>query len=345
MAKIHVLVVDDSSFIRKTVCEMLSADPEIEIVDTGADGKEALEKTVNLKPDVVILDVIMPMPDGLWALQEIMRQCPTPVILYSMLTEPESEVTIEAFKLGAIDVLPKPTSPVALLLTKNKLIEKVKIAAQVDRQKLGTLFQAQIREPYYLIPPVFATRKVVTIGASAGGPAALLSLMAKIPKDIPTGILIAQHMPAFFVKFFSEHLSRVGPLPVKVAEEGDFIMAKRVLISPGDASIKIEKIKKGGVVVLDSAESEHRVLPSIDLMMESAAKVYGPQTTGILLSGMGKDGVKGLKAIKEVGGKTIVQDETTSIVYGMAKEAINAGVVDKVLPLDKITDEMVKSLE
>jgi two-component system chemotaxis response regulator CheB len=344
VAKIRVLIVDDSSFVRKMVSEMLSTDPDIEIVDTGADGREALEKTVNLKPDVVILDVIMPMPDGLWALQEIMRQCPTPVILYSMLTEPESEVTIEAFKLGAIDVLPKPTSPAALMLTKKKLIEKVKIAAEVDRKKLGTLFQAQVREPYYIIPPVFATRRLVAIGASAGGPAALLSLMAKIPKDLSAGILIAQHMPAFFVKSFADHLSRVGPVPVKVAEEGDFITAKRGLLSPGDASIKVEKIKKGGVVALDSTESEHRVLPSIDLMMESSAQVYGPQTIGVLLSGMGKDGVKGLKAIKDVGGKTIVQDETSSIVYGMAKEAVNAGVVDKILPLDKIADEITQSL-
>lgn len=345
MGKVRVLVVDDSSFIRKMVSEMLSTDPDIEVVDTGADGREALEKTLHLNPDVVILDVIMPMPDGLWALQEIMKQRPTPVILFSMLTEPESEVTIEAFKLGAIDVLPKPTSPAALMLTKKKLIEKVKVAAEVDREKLGTLFQSQVREPFYIIPPVFATRRIVTIGASAGGPAALLSLMGKMPKDLSAGIVIAQHMPAFFVKSFAGHLSRVGPVPVKVAEEGDFITAKRALLSPGDSSIKIEKIKKGGVIVLDSTESEHRVLPSIDAMMESAARVYGPQTIGVLLSGMGKDGVKGLKAIKHVGGKTIVQDETTSIVYGMAKEAVNAGVVDKVFPLDKIAEEITKFLE
>lgn len=345
MAKIRVLVVDDSSFIRKMVGEMLSSEPDILVVDTGADGQEAIDKTLALKPDVVILDVVMPMPDGLWALQEIMRQCPTPVILFSMLTEPESEVTIEAFKLGAVDVLPKPTSPAALMLTRKKLIEKVKVAAQVDHAKLGTLFQAQVHEPHYLFPPVFATRKVVTIGASAGGPAALLSLMAKMSKDLPACVLIAQHMPAFFVKSFADHLSRVGTLPAKVAEEGDFITAKRTLVSPGDASIKIEKIKKGGVIVLDPAETEHRVLPSIDTLMESAAKVYGPHTVGVLLSGMGKDGVKGLKAIKDVGGKTIVQDESTSIVYGMAKEAVNAGVVDKILPLDKIADEIAKSLE
>lgn len=345
MAKIRVLVVDDSSFIRKMLTEMLSTDPEFEIVDTGVDGREALEKTLNLKPDVIILDVIMPMPDGLWALQEIMKQCPTPVILFSMLTEPESEVTIEAFKLGAIDVLPKPTSPAAVMLTKKKLIEKIKVAAQVNREKLITLFQAQIREPYYIVPPVFATRRVVTIGASAGGPAALMSLMTKMPKDFSAGIVIAQHMPAFFVKSFAGHLSRVGPLPVKVAEEGDFITAKRGLVSPGDTSIKIEKLKKGGVVVLDSTETEHRVLPSIDLLMESAARVYGPQTIGVLLSGMGRDGVKGLKTIKEVGGKTIAQNEASSIVYGMAKEAVKEGVVDEILPLDKIAEGIVKFLE
>ncbi len=345
MEKIRVLVVDDSSFVRKMVTEMLSTEPEIAVIDTGVDGREALEKTLNLKPDVVILDVIMPMPDGLWALQEIMKQCPTPVILFSMLTEMESEVSIEAFKLGAIDVLPKPTSPSALTLAKRKLIEKIKVAAQVDREKLANLYQSQVREPFYIIPPVFSTRRLVTIGASAGGPAALLNLMPKFPKELSAGILIAQHMPAFFIKPFAAHLSRVGPIPVKVAEEGDFITVKRGLLSPGDSTIRIEKLKKGGVVALDSTESEHHVLPSIDIMMESAAKVYGPHTVGVLLSGMGKDGVKGLQAIKEVGGKTIVQDEASSIVFGMGKEAIQAGVADKVVPLAKIAEEVVKTLE
>lgn len=345
MGKIRVLIGEDSSFIQKMVEKMLSEDPEIEVVGSGIDGKETVEKTLSLKPDVVILDVIMPMSDGLWALEEIMKQCPTPVILFSVATKEASEVTIEAFKLGIIDVLPKPTSPTAVILTRKKLIEKIKVAAQVDRQKLFTLFQEQSRKSGYLAPPLFPARQVVTIGASAGGPSVLLSLVGKMPKNMPAGMLVAQHMPASFVESFAEHLSVICPLPVKLAEAGDFVTTGRLLLCPGEISIKIEKLRKGGIVVFDSSKSEHGVLPSIDLLMGSAAKVYGSQTIGVLLSGMGRDGVKGLKAIKEAGGKTIVQDEASSVVYGMAKEAINAGVVDKVLPLDKIAEEVVKSLE
>lgn len=345
MGKIRVLIGEDSSFLQKTVEKMLSEDPEIEVVGVGINGKETIEKTISLKPDVVVLDVIMPMSDGLWALEEIMKRCPTPVILFNVATKEASEVTIEALKLGAINVVPRPISTNALWLTKNELVQKVKVAAQIDRQKLFTLFQEQSRKSGYLAPPLFPARQVVTIGASAGGPSALLSLVGKMPKNMSAGMLVAQHMPASFVKSFAEHLSTICLLPVKLAEAGDFVTMGRLLFCPGEMSVKIEKLKRGGIVVFDLSKSEHGVLPSIDLLMGSAAKVYGSQTIGVLLSGMGRDGVKGLKAIKEAGGKTIVQDETSSVVYGMAKEAINAGVVDKILPLDKIADEIVKILE
>lgn len=349
MSKIRVLVVDDSNFMRKVITDMLNADPQIEVVGTASDGRETIEKVKTLNPDVVTLDVIMPEMDGLTALEQLMKQAPTPVVMFSKVTRDGAEATLKALEFGAVDFVTKPQEAdlgsikTELDKVRTELVDKIKIAGRIDRNKLKVLYPTtRIKER--IVTMGEATDQVICIGSSAGGPKVLMEIMPKFPANLTWGILIAQHMPSFFIKSFTERLGNISKIGVREAKIGDIVTPAAAFLAPESYTLKVEKIKKGGAITLSNEPSVHRVKPCIDAMMEAAAQVYGAKTIGVLLSGMGRDGVKGLRAIREAGGKTLVQDEASSIVFGMAKAAIEDGVVDKVAPAEKIVNEILKLL-
>lgn len=346
---IRVLVVDDSAFMRKVISEMLDTD-SIEVIATARNGEDALKKLEEYEPDLITLDVEMPKMDGLEFLRKIMPERSLPVIMLSTLTNENDTTTIEALELGAVDFIPKPSGSISLDIDKveEKLIEKVKVAAECNIENCNTKktnltdtnqSTTFSREDRRLNRESKNDDEVVIIGASTGGPKALKEVMTKISSDFSIGILVVQHMPPNFTASLAQRLDRLSQIKVKEAEEGDMIKPGQALLAPGDYNMLVTK---GGKITLSQNKKLHNVRPAIDLTMESAVKYYGSQTLGVVLTGMGKDGTRGLKAIKSAGGYTIAQDEKTSVVYGMPRSAYEAGVVNSVKPLPQISDEIVR---
>jgi two-component system chemotaxis response regulator CheB len=328
----RVLVVDDSAFMRRIVSDILGTDPQLNVVGTACNGLEALEKIPKLHPDVITMDVAMPKMDGLTALRHIMTDYPTPIIMLSSLTREGADITLKALEYGAIDYVLKPSGPISIDLPKvqAELISKVKSAAYAK------IIKPNIK-PVPPVPLSSKTKSVVLIGASTGGPAALESILVALPQEIPP-ILIVQHMPQTFTKRFAERLAGLCRFEVKEAEEGDYIIRNRVLIAPGGYHMTVSKEER---VHLNTDPPVHAVRPAVDPMMQTAAEVFRSKSLGVILTGMGRDGANGLRAIKQKGGTTIAQDEETSTIFGMPKAAIDEGVADITLPLQKIPQEIM----
>ena len=328
--KIRVLVVDDSALMRRMLTDILSEAADIEVVSTAESGEEAVEKVLKLSPDVVILDLLMPGMGGLAALREIMRRKPTPVIVFSSYDKPD--ITLESLEMGAVDFVPKQMGDIERDAA--ELIEKVRVAARVNVSRLEE--RAARREDF----------KLVVIGASTGGPRALSELLPRLPGDLPAAILVVQHMPAKFTASLASRLDRVCALDVKEAEDGEIILPGRVYIAPGGYHLLVERDVLDGAEVfrirLVKGPRRNNVIPSVDVTMESVARVAGPRAVGVILTGMGSDGAAGLKAIKEAGGATIAEDASTCIVYGMPKAAREAGAASKILPLHRISQELAR---
>jgi two-component system chemotaxis response regulator CheB len=333
---IKVLIVDDSSFIRSVVREMLSSDFELNVVGEAADGKDALNKTEALHPDVICLDIIMPSSDGIWALREIRKLYNIPVVIFSRVTSPTAEITAEVFRMGVIDIVQKPGQTQMIRTVQRELIEKIKLAAAVDREKLKRHYGAVRLADTEIVQ----SRAVVVIGSSAGGPPAVYELLSMLSKELPISIVVAQHLPQAFVPAFAEHLKKFIPFASKVAEDGDVLSIKRILVSPAERTALVQRIKNGGVIQLEKIEGHAR--PSINAVLSSVAECYGKNAIGVILSGMGNDGSEGLRRIKELGGKTIVQDEGTSLVWGMPRAAQQAGVADFVLPVSEMAAKIAE---
>ncbi|MCB4791139.1 MAG: chemotaxis-specific protein-glutamate methyltransferase CheB [Elusimicrobia bacterium] len=338
---IKVLIIDDSPFMRKVVREMLSSDKEIEVIGDSS-GPDALDKIKQLKPDVVSLDILMPGTDGRWILEEINKQCPTAVIIFSCLTSKDAEITADIFMMGAVDVLQKPSRTKDIYQVKQELIKKIKASASVDINKLLESISSFKRKNLLDKPAVLPVTKVVAIGSSIGGPPALTELLHTFPKDLNVGILVAQHMPENFTKAFALHLQQTTPFAVKVAEDGDLVRSGRVLVSHYDRTLTVHKTKRG--LIVEMVEIDSRSKPSIAAMFKSVAEACQKGSVGVLLSGKSFDAADGLKAIRKNGGKTFVQDKSTSLVWGMQQDAVEAGVVDKVVPINKMSEEIVKAL-
>jgi len=356
---IKVLVVDDSAFIRTIVSDMLSSDSQIEVVATARDGQEAIEKVTELNPDVVTLDVEMPRLGGLDALGYIMSECPTPVVMLSAYTRSGSETTLKALEYGAVDFVLKPSGPASsdIREVKEELLAKVKIAATVDVKRLKFLLP---KSPVIKRTPKSVTArggKVVAIGTSTGGPQALTEILPKFPGDIPAGLLIVQHMPAGFTKSFAQRLNESSMIRVKEAEEGDTVRPGQALVAPGDYHMvvhgpsavntegsAIDASREPVTIGLNQGPRLHGVRPSVNIMMESVASLYGKNSVGVLLTGMGYDGVDGMRLIKEKLGKTIAEDQSTCVVFGMPKAAIDAGVVDKVVTRSQVVEAILEML-
>jgi two-component system chemotaxis response regulator CheB len=337
---VRVLIVDDSAVMRKLLSDILGGAEGIEVVGTARNGGDALTKVSTLRPDVVTMDIEMPKMDGLTALTHIMAEKPRPVIMVSAMDKRQADITMKALDLGAVDFISKTSGTLSLDMEKTSqtLISKVKMAARIKVVKRRAIKISPVSIPKFLSKN---GDTVVTIGASTGGPRAIPEVLSRLPRDLPAGLLIVQHMPEGFTKSFAERLNWYTSLEVKEAEDGDEVVPGLVLIAPGNLHMEVD----GKKIHLTDGPHVNNVRPSADVLMKSAAKAYGPRCTGVLLTGMGNDGAEGMKAIKNSGGKTIAQDKDSCVVYGMPKAAVELRIVDKVAPLSKIARNIIFALE
>jgi two-component system chemotaxis response regulator CheB len=342
---IRVLVVDDSALIRTILARGLNADSNIEVVGTAADPYIARDKIVELKPDVMTLDVEMPRMDGLEFLRKLMVQYPIPVVMVSALTERGKRITIEALEAGAVDFVTKPKADVQRGLEDmmRELQTKVKLAstANVSHWKSKKVAQAKIVPSSKALAET--TDKIIVIGASAGGTEAIKDVISLFPINSP-GVVIVQHMPAGFTQMFAERLNSLCDMAVKEAQDGDRIMPGQILLAPGGNHMKV--IRSGGVyrVKVGPGENVCGHCPSVEVLMRSAAEAAGSNAVGVMLTGMGSDGAGGMKAMHDAGAPTIAQNEETCVVFGMPKMAIKAGGVDFVMPLSEIAQKVFNLL-
>ncbi len=337
-SKIRVLVVDDSAFVRKAVARMLGATADIEVVGSAADGEEGLRKARELRPDVVTLDIKMPKLGGLETLERLMAEQPVPVLLMSTLTQEGAEVTLRGLELGAMDFVDKSSvQPMSMLSLADELVAKIR-----------ALGGARIRaRPHPALPraaegalPV----ELVVIAASTGGPSALQEVVSTLPAGFPASVVVVQHIPRGFTKSLSERLDARSAVPVREARDGDAIEPGTVLIAPAGIHARLVRSRGGVQVSLDEEPRDALHRPSADVLMASAAEVYGPRVIGIVLTGMGSDGTEGLRRIREKGGRTLAESEETAVIYGMPKAAIEAGVVDRSVPLDRVVGEILAAV-
>ncbi|MDD2321297.1 MAG: chemotaxis response regulator protein-glutamate methylesterase [Geobacteraceae bacterium] len=349
--KIRVLIVDDSSFMRMAIRRILSSDPDIEIAGTANNGAEGVQKTLELKPDLVTMDVEMPVMDGIAALKQIMAKEPTRVIMVSTLTNEGAKATFDALEAGAVDYIPKniTDSTSAQAIFREEILRKVKeaVRSSTDRRSVPPSRQAPLvrRVAEARLPKI--RMNYVAIGASTGGPVALQEVLSRIPINFPFGIMVVIHMPKAFTGPYAERLNAKCSLTIKEAAEGDILKPGTALIAAGGSHTLITR-RPGGLCVQQAPTSEYpknTYVPSVDLMMTSLADACGGAMLGVILTGMGNDGFKGMQHLKSKGGITLVQDEASSTIYGMPRACVNGGVADLVLPLDQIGFEIAKTAE
>lgn len=347
--KIRVIIVDDSAFMRVALEKMLKDDPGIEVVGSAANGVEAVNRTVRLKPDVVTMDVEMPIMDGLQALKEIMRLCPTPVIMVSSLTHEGAKVTLDALDLGAVDYVPKPGSTFStnIFQLKSELTSKIHYAASCKPQTIKLEFSSRSTVKQLPQKNERIIDKAVFIGASTGGPPAIQKILSAINPSLPAPIIIAQHMPKTFTGAFASRLNAICGIRVKEACDGEPLQNSIVYVCPGDHQTKVVRNPDGSCFFsITSKEMEKDLFaPCINTLFFSAAQEFGHKATGIILTGMGEDGVRGLKNIKLVGGLTIAQNRATSVLYGMPRAAMEQQAASRILPLEEIAKEIELALK
>ncbi len=348
--KLRVLIVDDSSFMRMAIRGILAKSPGIEVVGIAADGLEGVDKALALKPDLITMDVEMPRMDGIAALKQIMAKQPTRVLMVSTLTCEGARATFEALEAGAIDYVPKNVSDCkdaqavfqAALLAK---VQEAALSALPKRVLTGAALPRAVHPPQ-VRPSQFAHRRIgyVGIGASTGGPVALQEVLSRIPVNFPHGIVVAIHMPKAFTGPYADRLNAKCSLSIKEAVNGDVVKGGQVLIAPGGQHTTL--VRQGSSIVVRTAPTtdfpQYIYIPSVDQMMTSLCDASNGSMLGVILTGMGNDGFKGMKHLKEKGGLTLVQNEATSTIYGMPRACIEGHVADVVLPLDQIGFEIGK---
>lgn len=339
---VNVLVVDDSSFMRKSITHILKSDPSICVIGTAGDGKECVRKVKQLHPDVVLLDIEMPVMDGLAALAHIMAECPTPVVMLSALNRRDATIAIKSLEYGAVDFIPKPSGTISydIETLSDEIIANVKIAADVDVRRIGFHIPAQS----YLrgVPSPERRKKMVIIGASTGGPRSVDRILSELPRSISVAVLVVQHIHPEFIPSFVERLQCRSPLDISTAQKDDIITPGQVLVAPGGCHTTIVQNDSFRKIRLNRRKSLHT--PSIDMAMESAADAYGEDVLGVLLTGVGDDGARGMKAIKDAGGSTIAEDQSTCMVFGMPKAAIELGCVDEIVPLPQVAKTILRMI-
>lgn len=331
---IRILIADDSELTRVVLRDLLSQDKEIDVICEVCDGRAAVEKTAELKPDLVIMDVMMPVMDGLDAVAEIMAATPTPILMLSANTDPQdSRSAFGAIRLGALDVMEKPTGVVteAFSLIASKLIAKVK---SLSRIKVIHHYRAQRpKPPAPQVPVVAGKRRILAVGASTGGPKAVLQLLQGLPKQLPAAVLVVQHIADGFAPGFAAWLDRETPLPVRLAEDGQAITPGEVLIAPNNRHLTVREQR----IALETSAPLNNCRPAVDALFQSLARQgLAAETVAVLLTGMGSDGAAGMVSLHQQGAFTIAQDEASCVVYGMPKAAIDRGGAAQVLPLEQI---------
>lgn len=340
MRKIRVLIVDDSAIVRKIFTEELSKYPDIEVVGAAPDPFVARDKIVNLKPDVITLDIEMPRMDGLTFLRKLMKYYPLPTVVVSSLTPKGGKLTLEAMDIGAVDVIAKPGGSYSVGDMSAQLADKIRAAsrARINRPSVETAKAEPIEAPRSLSQ---TTNKIIAIGASTGGTEALKAILTKMPHDTP-GVVIVQHMPANFTAAFAERLNSICKISVREAKDSDSVVPGTALIAPGNYHMLLRRSGARYYVEVKTGPMVHHQRPAVDVLFKSTAKYAGANAIGVILTGMGADGAEGMKEMKAMGAATIAQDEKSCVVFGMPKEAIKLGVVDRVVPLELIAAEIMR---
>ena len=341
---IRVLVVDDSAVMRKLLTTVLTRDPEIEVVATAMDGVMALQKLVRFKPDVVTLDLEMPRMDGLDFLRQIVSQSETPVLVVSAHTTRGAAQTVAALAMGAVDVIAKPQDVLrgGLEVMADELVAKVRAVAG-RRWRRPSLRQAP-RYPRLKAADQGVARRVVAIGISTGGPAALGYLLPRLPPDLGAAVLIVQHMPEGFTSMLAARLNQACALPVREARDGEVMRQGHVYLAPGGRHLRVGPTVEGPGLLLTAGSPVSWHCPSVDVLFFSVATEFGARAVGVLMTGMGDDGAAGLDAIRHARGRTLAQDEESSVVFGMPRAAIQRGAVDEVWPLDQLPEAIVAAV-
>ena len=349
--RIRVLIVDDSALVRSLLSDILSADASIEVVGVAGDAHVARDKIKLLNPDVLTLDVEMPKMDGITFLKNLMRLRPMPVVMVSSLTERGADVTLDALALGAVDYLSKPKIDLAATLKdySEELIEKIKTAAKasvraLDPRRAALIGARPAHSTDAVLPkagsskPMRTTDRIIAVGASTGGTEAIKEVLIRLPPDAP-GVVIAQHIPKAFSTPFARRMNDCSQVTVCEAQEGQQVLAGHAYIAPGDRHLMVVRDGARYVCKLDDGVPVNRHKPSVDVLFRSVAQNAGRNAIGVLLTGMGKDGAKGLKEMLDAGSQTIAQDEATSVVWGMPGEAVSLGAAQHVLPLDNVANK------
>jgi two-component system chemotaxis response regulator CheB len=373
---IGVLVVDDSAVIRRMITSILEGDPEIQVIGTASNGRVALERLAELTPDIVILDVEMPVMDGLATLRSLRalgsRNATLPVVMFSALTERGAAATLDALTAGATDYVTKPAGAgsvgVSLDQVRRELVPKVKalVAASRERLAAGSPFGSAVTSsavtssavtsrPASVVPaqdvlavprrPLRSDRvELVAIGCSTGGPDALATVLGALPIDFPVPILVVQHMPPLFTRMFAERLDRSSALPVAEAVDGQRLSPGAILVAPGDRHLRVRRDGVSVCVDLSEEPPENYCRPAVDVLFRSIAEVFGPAALACVLTGMGRDGEQGAGRVRAGGGRIVVQDQATSVVWGMPGAVAKAGLADDVVPLSKIAETLLAAV-
>lgn len=341
--KIKVILVDDSAFMRILISEILRSDPDVEIIATAKDGKEGVAKAMELKPDVVVTDILMPEYDGIYLVKELMQRGATPIILLSSLDRTDGHI-FEALQAGAFDFIDKPGEQQRKREADYNLLNLIKEAAK----KKGSA-RNEIRKTSNSNAHTFSSQllyDVVVIGASTGGPGAVEFILNNLPQNFAVPVVVAQHMPERFIVTFAERLNSKGVLKIKLAEKGETLKPGYVYLAPGDSNLRILRDNATREAIFTNTSQRYKEFnfPSVDCLFESAAETFGERVIAVILTGMGRDGTSGLEKINGRGGYTIAQDESTSVVFGMPKSANDAGAIRQILKLPEMPSFIVSCL-
>jgi two-component system chemotaxis response regulator CheB len=347
---IEVLIIDDSAFSRHTIKNILEKVPGIKVIGIAIDGYDGMTKIMNLNPDVVTLDLEMPKMDGFSLLRWIMKERPLPVIIVSAYGD--NPTVFKALELGAVDFVEKPARRASkdLKNIENDLLNKIigikSLSIEKHQKTISRLSYPDVGD--YLGSDVSKIKKafdMVAVGASTGGPAALQTILGNLPKDFPSGVIISQHMPRGFTRQFAERMNRMSPVEVKEAEQGEPVKDGKALICPGGFHMTLQRSRKEVIVKIQEPSQKDRYIPSIDIMMKSAAEIYRERILGVVLTGMGYDGKEGMLEITENGGYTIAESEESSVVFGMPQAVISSGAAKKILSLERISGEILRKMK
>lgn len=351
---VRVLVVDDSAFFRKRLTEILSSDSHIEVVGSASNGKEAIDQVAKLKPDVVTMDIEMPVMDGISAVRRIMESTPTPILMFSSLTTEGAKATLDALDAGAVDFLSKQMDEISSdrETVKRQLCARVRLIGARGLAKSAVVKPARKTAP---VPPVvesaakLSARKgkyrLVAIGTSTGGPVALQEVLIQLPKNFPLPIVLIQHMPSTFTPAFADRLNKLCQIAVKEAHDGDILTPGTAFLAPGGKQMLIEAQRSGAPHIrIIEAEAGQTYKPSVDVTFTSVASVYAGDVLAVVLTGMGADGREGARVLKQKGATVWAQDEASCVIYGMPAAIVEAGLADRVVPLKDVAPGLVESV-